>query len=889
MNFFCKNILFFLAIVAPICAQDSKVILPIDKRIINDVKVLRGERSILNNKKSFALGAAMVAGAALAGTLPLILDPEYEIQLYRGARDYNDDDTMQRVFDTAEKASVVAIPSIFVGAGAGVLYSALKKRYILSNINTLLQLYTHYSSFKNLTLLQSALVYAAYQQDIKNLKILASKMPTFLNEKGVFNVITRLYYRRHATINLMDTFKKLLQIPDIEVAYMPDYLAKPTIWQRAKEAGNSGVAKLKEKATFIGGKLSKVQHALVRPFKLNNLSANEFKACLARGEKIEAFLAKYSPNVFVGSMYEYISGRATPALGYALWHGYETFAMGLINNGANLEDPAMHKRSLYANKAYSNYMQLAIDKKQLSIIKQLAAKGIKFGNRELEYAFTSPDAAIQSYFKDAIKNPQLVKEAIYPLHIAVLAGNIQLAENLLSFIPIDSLDNEGNTSLHYAVQKSRTNIVQFLIKRGALTTIKNKEGNTPLHVARDSNIAEFLLQHGALSHAKNFNGKIPLHLGLRQKNKALIDVLSRDVDLTIRDNDNNNFLHYALEYNNNDFAANLIERYASLINGENKKGITPLMSASQRGNNIMVEQLIAKGAQINARDSSGRTPLLIAIANNNTDAARILLKYAPDASIANNNGENCLHYALKYNHVDLIDECIQCGASISKADSKGNLPLHIAAFQGSSDATLIKLISPMVINIANADGYIPLHVAKNNRVLHFLLKSGSYPDTPLKHNNTLLHEAAKKYDQEKVGLLLMFKANPNIINNQGDTPLHCALSSANNYFLRYSDVVGTVSRLVNSYVVTVKNNNGYTPLHLAAAIKNDQLCIALIKILYNYGARADILDYAGKYPYEYTTSDEVRKLLGYIPPVANKLNITNPTASALQGNLYPVL
>ena len=48
---------------------------------------------------------------------------------------------------------------------------------------------------------------------------------------------------------------------------------------------------------------------------------------------------------------------------------------------------------------------------------------------------------------------------------------------------IDSLNNEGDSPLFYAVIKESTEIIEFLLSKGASDVIMNKEGLYPIHEA----------------------------------------------------------------------------------------------------------------------------------------------------------------------------------------------------------------------------------------------------------------------------------------------------------------------------------------------------------------------------------------------------------------------
>jgi ankyrin repeat protein len=51
------------------------------------------------------------------------------------------------------------------------------------------------------------------------------------------------------------------------------------------------------------------------------------------------------------------------------------------------------------------------------------------------------------------------------------------------FLPINVQNENGDTPLHIAVKKGQINLVISLLQRGASRTIKNKQGNTAVHMA----------------------------------------------------------------------------------------------------------------------------------------------------------------------------------------------------------------------------------------------------------------------------------------------------------------------------------------------------------------------------------------------------------------------
>ncbi len=853
---------------------------------INAVKILRGERSVLKSKAILA-GAGAAAATGLAVTSPQIIDPEMEIQLYREARggipegqEWSEDYKTEHMRNIGEKAIIVAAGSAAIGAGVGALYSKGKKHYILSKLNSLLRAYTDYSSFQSLTFAQSALLYAAYMQDLDQLKQLAQKNSDFLNEKGIFNVITSLFYNKHATHDLMAALKEHLKIDTIQIHYLPDILARQSLRQKAREARDTGIATIKSGGAAIGSsirtgrdaigsRVSRATKAATSPFRLNYMSEKAIAPYMNDPSQYDAFLQSYNPNILVGTFGGYLTGaNATPILGYALWNGKGEFASFLIEHGAKTSDNRMQNRALYNKKGYNSYLDLAIDKKQLNVVKKLIKLGLKIGDKELRRAFTTPDQSIQSYIESIISNPEHLQPGVAPLNIAVSIGNKDLVKRLFNTKNINNADLNGNTPLHIAVNQSNTDLIKLLLESDASVEAKNKKGNTPLHLAKKAAIANLLIQQGASTNSKNNEGKIPLFIALEGNDPLLIKALAQGVDLAIANQAGNSLLHQAIRHNKNDFAKMILQKNPSLIDQINQQKETPLALAAKLENNQMINFLIANNANIESRNSDNATPLIIAISNNNIDGAKQLLSYNADPNATDKHSDSSLHKAVGFKRITIIDDLLKNGASIDKQDLLGNYPLHIALTKDLPGHIIIKLISPTNINASNNAGNTPLSLTKNKQSMLALLRAGADPNIALNNNDTALQIAAKNLDSDSVSTLLQHGARTNFINNQGNLPLHTALlAMQTNFFTpNATKTIGIIQSLISPQIINSPNNDGRTPISIAASIPNAQLSKQIIQLLYQHGARNDIPDLKGKFPHEYSLYTDVRKLLGYIPP-----------------------
>ena len=121
------------------------------------------------------------------------------------------------------------------------------------------------------------------------------------------------------------------------------------------------------------------------------------------------------------------------------------------------------------------------------------------------------------------------------------------------------------------------------------------------------------------------------------------------------------------------------------------------------------------------------------------------------------------------------------------------------------------------------------------------------------YRNRLVHLAAMNYRPKIFELLVAVKANFNIRNAQGNTPIHLAVQSGN------MDCIEELLKLSGQTIeVNVKNNAGQTPLMIAIAYKPKpnpktqqipqtelQLPLTMIRYLYNRGANVMDRDMLG--------------------------------------------
>ena len=139
----------------------------------------------------------------------------------------------------------------------------------------------------------------------------------------------------------------------------------------------------------------------------------------------------------------------------------------------------------------------------------------------------------------------------------------------------------------------------------------------------------------------------------------ILTLLENGADPNICDNDGNNALHYALltsssEDNTIDIIQKLLSRNVN-VNVQNKKKVTPLMIASEKGYTEVLSLLLEPKADPDITDSKGDTALMRTSANGKSEAvALLLMAYEANPSVINYYGSTALRHAANNGHIEVI-------------------------------------------------------------------------------------------------------------------------------------------------------------------------------------------------------------------------------------------
>lgn len=296
------------------------------------------------------------------------------------------------------------------------------------------------------------------------------------------------------------------------------------------------------------------------------------------------------------------------------------------------------------------------------------------------------------------------------------------------------------------------------------------------------------------------------------------------------------------------------------INAKNSLLQTPLHLAAAAGQASIVSLIINIDVDIMCIDSDGYTPIELAQQHSNEDVLQLLLHKCLANGIENGNNEdiyaalahgakvnwqppgegvvkdNAIHLASKSNnHSALSDVLLNAPGAIDACcmfDDIGDPPLHSAARNGNVEAIESLLSRPFVDKeLTNADGDSAMTVAAKEgwaQCIEALVHGGANVNFKAEFTeSTPLHEAVLKSQVDAVRTLLKYKANPNSMTLDGNTPAHMLMMWG-------TDGVETgeiLQALADANAdLNARNLAGQTPLEITTSYNRTSLMDAVLSV-----------------------------------------------------------
>ncbi|XP_052800681.1 uncharacterized protein LOC128231667 isoform X2 [Mya arenaria] len=387
----------------------------------------------------------------------------------------------------------------------------------------------------------------------------------------------------------------------------------------------------------------------------------------------------------------------------------------------------------------------------------------------------------------------------------------------------------GNTALHWACRMGHFDVVRLLLESGADIDMKNNSRSAPINFAIEClqrKISHLLIEWGCDVHSRNVKGQSVLETTKNDDFKrylmnlyehysnivpkimngdmALLDrVIAKHASgqqefccLRSRCINGSTLLHTACYYGHIPAMKELLSLRVD-VNIRDYKGATPLHRAKDPD---IMEILLEAGANVNAEDAESNTPLHVKCYGETNEPSEIeciqmLLTRTASLLIRNSRGLMPIHCCVMQGRIDVMqlllhnDKSDSMASALSKeSDRKPPSLVHLALANDFPECAQWLLSNGFQFKANEQDTMMrrilteQIKLIKRADTVKFLLDNGADPGPKYPGGNKALHYAAGLSGPSDVlELLVAYKAEIDVINEEGCTPLFFATQSNNKF------------------------------------------------------------------------------------------------------------
>uniref|UniRef100_A0A1I7U7E1 ANK_REP_REGION domain-containing protein n=1 Tax=Caenorhabditis tropicalis TaxID=1561998 RepID=A0A1I7U7E1_9PELO len=457
------------------------------------------------------------------------------------------------------------------------------------------------------------------------------------------------------------------------------------------------------------------------------------------------------------------------------------------------------------------------------------------------------------------------------IHQAARDGNLDTLRSCLNKRPdqVNVQDKEDNmTPLHYAARYGNLAVVKFLLSRGAIPMNRNRDGDTPLHIA-----SKYSHEFSEICSVTNEKGIVVMDRidSERMYNSATRNIINSLVEAKAEIDAANEYnltpLHYAAMKSNIAALKALIKLKAN-VDAEDVNEMTPLLLACVHGSQEVIQELIKAKSNVTKRDlrlntvfhivalrgepnylkmmmdydpieaikalnkvnNEGKTPLRMAVEGNHPETLKKILEMeSKNSQKWMVREKELLHFAARKGYIEIVKALIEAGGNKNEHDSEKALPLHLAAKMNQLEVVEY-LIEEKSINATDDYGMTPLMMAVSHdslKCVEYLIEKGADLTVTDKDERTPVYIGAKYNALASVGHILKY------LKDQTDTS-RSEISEIDPLKMSFASrkTLRNINEEEKSTMVNMADRDQNSPMHIVAS--NGYL--EMMRLLQEHGA-----------------------------------------------------
>ena len=512
---------------------------------------------------------------------------------------------------------------------------------------------------------------------------------------------------------------------------------------------------------------------------------NIYRICIEFDDKHNISRLEYINFPVTSMLFESCKSNNVPVINHLLLKGFD------VNVFNDKHESPLHIASSYG---YLDIVKLLVENK--ANIDSVDEKG----NTPLMCACENKHEETALFLIHSKANLNIFNnEKNSPLHSAVRNNFIRIIEEgIKRGCDLNIIDKNDNTPLIEASRIGNTEIIKLLANNRANVNSQNILGQTALYFAvkgQYTDLVIFLLGKGADYRIPTLSKELPIDVARKLGNKEIEYIISRSVfiylksnftlwiksyileggDINIVNSNGSTLLHECIILGFDELAIILIQSGADLMK-KNNFGRTPVLLAIEKKCTVVLKEMIKRGFKYNQKELYELTKIA------ELQNCAIILKYLE-------RNDNLVHSSDDYKHkqtlsdtfsairnkdVILLKTLIETGASIDERDNVGNTPLIFASAIKNNNIIKYLVEKGANVNEKNNFGDTPLMIAsatENEKTVKYLIENGANINGKANDGATALHFASLYGHENIVKYLIDNGSNINEKDNNGNTSL----------------------------------------------------------------------------------------------------------------------